>query len=403
MKEAPIRMEFSGERYVPELSGNIELEHLHRYLLACQIANGKTVLDIASGEGYGSAMLAKHATKVIGVDISPDAVMHARQRYINHNLQYMVGSCSEIPLPDSSIDLVVSFETIEHHDQHDQMMTEIKRVLKPSGTLLISSPDKYHYTIEPDVTNPYHLKELYAHEFKHLIEEHFDQVAYFGQRIAYGSIVSPESFSSFTRNYLKEQSQLIDANGTIRPLYWVALASNSNLPEVRAGILERPINESEIVNNWTAIVQQRDKRIAELEGTQNELKGQISAFNDGLVERDGTILNLNQIALERDAQITSLRHTLSERDSQLTGLTQTLFERDRQIAGLCQTIAKQEEQVLALSISYDERNAVITSLLSSRSWLITKPLRWVGRVLRGDFSSAIDPIQKILKKKNRYS
>ncbi len=63
---------FTGERFVPEVHGNIELEHLHRYLQACEIAVGKVVLDIASGEGYGSAMLARRAGKVIGVDISVD-------------------------------------------------------------------------------------------------------------------------------------------------------------------------------------------------------------------------------------------------------------------------------------------------------------------------------------------
>jgi GT2 family glycosyltransferase/ubiquinone/menaquinone biosynthesis C-methylase UbiE/glycosyltransferase involved in cell wall biosynthesis len=271
MKEEPIRMDFSGERYVPELSGNIELEHLHRYLLACQISNGKTVLDIASGEGYGSAMLAKHAAKVIGVDISPDAVMHARQRYVSHNLQYMVGSCSEIPLPDSSIDLIVSFETIEHHDQHDQMMAEIKRVLRPSGALLISSPDKYYYTVETGTSNPYHVKELYAHEFKRLLEDRFEHVSYFGQRIAYGSLISSENLCSLTSNYLKEQSQLTESNGTIRPLYWVAVASNAKLPEIRTGILETPINASEIVQSWASVVQQRDNKITELDGRVTNL------------------------------------------------------------------------------------------------------------------------------------
>jgi len=74
-------MGFTGERFVPEVHSDIELEHLHRYLQACEIAAGKVVLDIASGEGYGSAMHARRAGKVIAVDISADAVKHARKRY----------------------------------------------------------------------------------------------------------------------------------------------------------------------------------------------------------------------------------------------------------------------------------------------------------------------------------
>jgi cyclopropane fatty-acyl-phospholipid synthase-like methyltransferase len=83
-------MKFTGERFVPEVHGNIELEHRHRYLQACSIAQGKVVLDIASGEGYGSAMLAEHAYQVIGVDISELAVAHAQQRYQRDNLEYPV-------------------------------------------------------------------------------------------------------------------------------------------------------------------------------------------------------------------------------------------------------------------------------------------------------------------------
>ena len=73
-------LDFTGERYLPEVGGNIELEHLHRYLLAKQAVVGKTVLDIASGEGYGSAMLAESARRVTGVDISQEAVSHAQTK-----------------------------------------------------------------------------------------------------------------------------------------------------------------------------------------------------------------------------------------------------------------------------------------------------------------------------------
>ena len=164
-------MEFTGERYVPGTHGMIELEHIHRYLQAARIAAGKVILDIASGEGYGSAMLAAHATKVIGVDISAEAIEHARTRYQRHNLEFRVGTCADIPLDDATVDLVVSFETIEHHDQHDRMMQELKRVLRPGGVLLISSPDKLHYTIEPGRLNPFHIKELHKQEFQDLVSK----------------------------------------------------------------------------------------------------------------------------------------------------------------------------------------------------------------------------------------
>ena len=180
-------MEFTGERYVPEMHGNMELEHIHRYLQACEIAEGKTVLDIACGEGYGSALLASKAKHVTGVDLSIEAIEHARTRYVKENLEFKVGNASEIPLPDAGFDLVVSFETIEHLAEQVEMIQEIKRVLRPDGILLISTPDKHNYSDTTGYTNPYHVKEFYQHEFKQLLGAYFKNTAYFGQRVVYGS------------------------------------------------------------------------------------------------------------------------------------------------------------------------------------------------------------------------
>ena len=74
-------MEFTGERYVPTEGGEIRQEHLHRYAWCLPAVVGKDVLDIASGEGYGSAMLAAHARSVVGVDISAD-LEDARRRVL---------------------------------------------------------------------------------------------------------------------------------------------------------------------------------------------------------------------------------------------------------------------------------------------------------------------------------
>ena len=80
-------MDFTGERYVPEIEGQIRYEHLHRYALCLQLVAGKTVLDIASGEGYGSALLASVAKSVTGVDIDAQTVEHARHLYYKPNLK----------------------------------------------------------------------------------------------------------------------------------------------------------------------------------------------------------------------------------------------------------------------------------------------------------------------------
>jgi ubiquinone/menaquinone biosynthesis C-methylase UbiE len=190
--EQESQLPWTGERYVPQLTGQIQLEHVHRYLLAREYAKDKDVLDIASGEGFGSAILANTARTVIGVDISAEAVKHASVCYQIGNVEFRQGSCTEIPLDNNSIDLVVCFETIEHVDEHKATMAEIKRVLRSGGILIISSPDKKEYSILPNYHNPFHVRELFKEEFEDLLQTYFKNVALLSQRIIYGSGILPE-------------------------------------------------------------------------------------------------------------------------------------------------------------------------------------------------------------------
>lgn len=262
-------LEFTGERFIPGIAGNIELEHLHRYALAQRLCAGKSVLDIACGEGYGSAMMAQSAKHVIGMDISEEAIAHGRMRYVADNLVYQVGDCTAINLPDASVDMVVSFETIEHHDRHAEMLAELRRVLKPSGCLLISSPDRFYYSEKPGTTNLHHVKELYAHEFKALVESHFKHVNYYGQTVAYGSVILAESVSAPQSTYWKEGETLQQADGLAMPLFWLALASDGPLPDLQTGLFAQPLEASEQMrmvqrdlDNAVRMLQEKDKYLA---------------------------------------------------------------------------------------------------------------------------------------------
>lgn len=258
-------MDFTGERYIPGLHGNIELEHMHRYLLACEIAANKIVLDIACGEGYGAALLAQTAKQVIGVDISEMAITRAQDRYVKDNLKFKVGDCIDIPLQENSVDLVVSFETIEHITQHDQMMNEIKRVLKSEGLLMISSPDKQMYSIEPGYTNPFHIKELTDIEFKQLLVKYFTNISCFGQRVLYGSHIVPDTLSAKTKSFIQNQDKFNSIPGILKPIYWIALASDAQLPTLPSSVYEQPVNESEAVLGWMKLAEERNKRVYEVE------------------------------------------------------------------------------------------------------------------------------------------
>jgi ubiquinone/menaquinone biosynthesis C-methylase UbiE len=230
----------SVERYSPEMKGNIEIEHVHRYAIALELARGKRVLDIASGEGYGASLLSRGAAQVIGVDIAEDTIAHADTTYAHATLEFRLGSCASIPVDDHSIDLVVSFETIEHHDQHEAMMREIRRVLRAEGVLLISTPDKREYSDVPGYRNPFHAKELYLDEFKGLLTRWFDNVRFCGQRVVAGSCIvpleraCPAPFVTFAGSARRVEA----TNGVRAPLYLLALASNGPLPDLPIGLFE---------------------------------------------------------------------------------------------------------------------------------------------------------------------
>src|SRR5262249_42469354 len=115
-------LEWTGERYVPWFEGaEIGYEHLHRYAFVTQFVRDKRVLDLASGEGYGSNLLAKTAKRVVGVDIDEPSVQHARNKYIRANLEFKTGSIMDVPIAGKALfDVAVCFEALEHVDDHEK-------------------------------------------------------------------------------------------------------------------------------------------------------------------------------------------------------------------------------------------------------------------------------------------
>lgn len=279
-------MEFTGERYIPGIAGDIVLEHMHRYIILSQITTGKDVLDIASGEGYGSHILSKVAKSVVGVDICNEAILSSKQKYKNTNLTYMVGDCAAIPLKSGSVDVVVSFETLEHHNKHSEMLQEIKRVLRPGGVLVISTPDKKNYTDLTGINNPHHVKELYADEFNSLIEKNFRYKNLYGQKIAYGSVIFPTKSPSEIFSYDIANESQKGVPGVLEPVYLITVASDSaNIPSLSSGLLEQAIEDTELAKYWDRRHQNdaankvdQERRINELEELINKKDSVISGL-----------------------------------------------------------------------------------------------------------------------------
>jgi 2-polyprenyl-3-methyl-5-hydroxy-6-metoxy-1,4-benzoquinol methylase len=178
-------LNYTGERYLPEIDvPETSYEHWHRYQYASLFVEKKEVLDIACGEGYGSYLLAKTAKRVVGIDISKSVVNQAASKYMLRNLDFKQGSLDAIPIEGSAnFDVVVSFETIEHvpGEQQEAFLKEVKRLLKPGGFLLMSTPSKLAYSDIPSYKNEFHVKEFYVDEFRDFLQEHFANVMLVGQ------------------------------------------------------------------------------------------------------------------------------------------------------------------------------------------------------------------------------
>ncbi|HTL07594.1 MAG TPA: class I SAM-dependent methyltransferase, partial [Chitinophagaceae bacterium] len=130
-------MKITGERFIPDaslLQDEMGYEHLHRYYSIIPLIKGKAVLDIACGEGYGSAILAAHAQSVTGADIDQTSIDEANQKYTSADLplSFVQADAALMPFADDSFDVVVSFETIEHLDApaQQQFMQGVKKVLR---------------------------------------------------------------------------------------------------------------------------------------------------------------------------------------------------------------------------------------------------------------------------------
>jgi SAM-dependent methyltransferase len=160
----------TGERTVPGLAEENYWFRRHEvvYQRFTDRYAGRDVLEAGSGEGYGADLIANVARRVIGLDYDESAVAHVRARYPRVDMRQ--GNLAELPLPDSAVDVVVNFQVIEHLWDQAQFIGECARVLRPSGVLLISTPNRITFSPGRDTPlNPFHTRELNAAELSELL------------------------------------------------------------------------------------------------------------------------------------------------------------------------------------------------------------------------------------------
>lgn len=225
------KLENDYERMIPEYHHGMLMygEHIMRYESVMEIVKDKVVLDIASGSGYGSAAISKAASKVFGVDIDAKAVKYSSEKYGNKKTEFLVGSGTDIPLANNAVDVVVSHETIEHIKNYKKFLHEIKRVLKPGGQLVISTPNDDEYP----AGNHFHIHQFKINEFKKLLQTFFNNVELYYQ----GSWVSAALLTE--KEFSKEWRAQMDtfktqAQPTAKSTYVVAVCSDQKVGRLQS-------------------------------------------------------------------------------------------------------------------------------------------------------------------------
>jgi len=151
-------------------------EHRARYRFALEhLRPGQTVLDVACGAGFGLDMLSRAGVFATGVDYDQAPLADRR---IGATRTVVQADATCLPFNTQSFDVVVSFETIEHVNNAGALVAEIRRVLKPGGPLILSTPNRAFR----ESANPFHIREFKPDELRELLQQHFQTVRLFGQK-----------------------------------------------------------------------------------------------------------------------------------------------------------------------------------------------------------------------------
>jgi ubiquinone/menaquinone biosynthesis C-methylase UbiE len=329
---------FTGERFLPECSGEIAYEHWHRYAFARSLVAGKTVLDVACGEGYGAALLSTVAAAVHGADRDTNTVRRAAHKYARGNLRFVQASCTALPFAGGSFDVIVSFETIEHVDGESQilMLEEFDRLLKPEGILILSSPNKAEYSDARATRNEFHVRELYRDELERLLERHFAATRWLSQRVQCWSGIWSEFATSQGIEALAIDDASVASYGSPQAMYYIVIAGRSE------AALAIPLPRGSILTDRSDSVARRyDAAVGQLI-EHYKLVDELTAASDRHSEH---VLHLEGLVLEREQVIERLS---LERDRALQQQACRIGELEAAVAEQITAVAAAHDQAVAL-------------------------------------------------------
>ena len=151
------------------------------------------------------------------------------EAYRAENLRFLQGSALDLPLDDATMDAVVSFETLEHVREHARFAAEVRRVLRPGGLFIVSTPDRRVYSARGEHFNEFHLLELTEPEFEFFLHANFAHAKILSQRAILGSVIAAPEGGGPWRSFERRAPQSIEASsGLARAPYLVGVASEED-------------------------------------------------------------------------------------------------------------------------------------------------------------------------------
>lgn len=250
-----------------------EAERHARYAWAADsLGEGHRVLDAASGTGWGTAFLARHGARAVGVDVSPAAIAEARERH-GEPAEFREGDLRELPCEDGEFDRAVCFEALAHVAEPAQVLDELRRVLRPGGLLLVSAPNSGVYP----PGNPLHLSEPGPEELEQMLRARFGNVAVHRQRPYLASLLCDTETLALAGPEVEIDVRVTKLAGSPAgsELHTVAAAGDSELPPAPA---ELALADDADRATQEATLREWQQRAIEAEAETEALRRELAAL-----------------------------------------------------------------------------------------------------------------------------
>jgi protein-L-isoaspartate O-methyltransferase len=367
-------MEFTGERIIPgQVDADLWNEHFARYAFALRAAAGKRVLDAGCGTGYGASELRSVASRVVGVDIAPEALAWA-SRF--DGVALARASATTLPFADACFDVVVCFEVIEHLAAWRDLLSETRRVLAPGGVLIVSTPNKSFYaqTRRDSGPNPYHEHEFEYDEFRDALQTVFPHVSMYLEDHVEGVAFRPVSTHTIpaelridSSDAAPEQSTFFIAvcSGMPQPPLppFVFVPSAANMLREKTIHIERLQQEVATKDGW--IAQQQCAHLELLQRHQ-ELEQELMKSNRWAADLGSQLEAAHQRIVDLQDEVAAMT---AGYEAQIAGLQSELAQRTEWARGIEADLARCVEALHHTEAILDERTRWAQSLDEQRAQL----------------------------------